>query len=54
METFAIDTGHIDDMIQEIWIQLSEQEREEFLKDMKSIEEECALEIQKNIIQLPA
>ena len=53
METFAIDTVHIDDMIQEIWVQLSEQEREEFLKDMNSIDQECALEIQENLIQLP-
>ncbi|AKH32945.1 hypothetical protein XF24_00617 [candidate division SR1 bacterium Aalborg_AAW-1] len=46
MDTLALEQTQIDIMIQEVWINLSETEREEFLKEMGQVDQAYQLEIE--------
>lgn len=51
-DILPLEPGEIDALIQEIWEQLSEEEQQEFLMDMESLEQECTREIKANLIEI--
>ena len=52
MDTLALDTIEIDSLIEDIWEQLTSEERQEFLDDMKRVDLEYTLEIKENLIDI--
>ena len=53
MDTLTLESTQIDIIIQEIWITLTETEREEFLKEMGQIDQAYELEVQTIIQEQP-